>query len=89
MLAATKVKMSRSEEKSKPEHIRYFLHKKCHVHLKFHVVVMQNNDKKCTKKCITRAVFFFLPIRSIGVFNCSSCFRRLALQDFIFYLSKL
>ena len=60
MLAATKVKMSRSEEKSKPEHIRYFLHKKCHVHLKFHVVVMQNNDKKMYKKVYyTCKVFFF------------------------------
>ena len=84
MLAATKVKMS------KPEHIRYFLHKKCHVHLKFHVVVMQNNDKKNVQKSVLHEQsFFFLPIRSIGVFNCSSCFRRLALQDFIFYLSKL
>ena len=36
-----------------------------------------------------QSFFFFWPIRSIGGFDRSSCFRRLALQDFIFYLSKL
>ena len=68
MLAATKVKMSRSEEKSKPEHIRYFLHKKCHVHLKFHVVVMQNNDKKMYKKVYYTCKVFFFGQLDLSVF---------------------
>ena len=53
---------------------------------------MQNNDKKNVQKSVLHVQSFFWgggPIRSIGVFDRSSCFRRLALQDFIFYLSKL
>ena len=50
----------------------------------------KQRQKNVQKECITRAKFFFFwPIRSIGLFDRSSCFRRLALQDFIFYLSKL
>ena len=49
----------------------------------------KQRQKNVQKSVLHVQSFFFLPIRSIGVFNCSSCFRRLALQDFIFYLSKL
>ena len=47
--------------------------------------------QKNVQKSVLHVQSFFWggPIRSIGVFDRSSCFRRLALQDFIFYLSKL
>ena len=49
----------------------------------------KQRQKNVQKSVLDVQSFFFLPIRSIGVFDRSSCFRRLALQDFIFYLSKL
>ena len=38
MLAATKMKMSRSDKKSEQEHIRHFLHEMCNEEV--HVVVV-------------------------------------------------
>ena len=50
---------------------------------------VKQRQKNVQKSVLHVQSFFFWPIRSIGVFDRSSCFRRLALQDFIFYLSKL
>ena len=49
----------------------------------------KQRQKNVQKSVLHVQSFFFRPIRSIGVFDRSSCFRRLELQDFIFYLSKL
>ena len=49
----------------------------------------KQRQKNVQKSVLHVQSFLGGPIRSIGVFDRSSCFRRLALQDFIFYLSKL
>ena len=45
----------------------------------------KQRQKNVQKSVLHVQSFFSWPIRSIGVFDRSSCFRRLALQDFIFY----
>ena len=44
----------------------------------------KQRQKNVQKSVLHVQSFFGGPIRSIGVFDRSSCFRRLALQDFIF-----
>ena len=51
MLAATKVKMSDSENKSEQEHIQNFFHKTCKS--------CKTTAKRSTKKCAARANFLF------------------------------
>ena len=83
--AVTKVKMSGSEKKkSEQEHVLHFLHKtgnqrKPGSFWKFYVVVVQNNGKKCTKKCAARAKLLFLLIRPIVVFSPSSLLSPLSI----------
>ena len=43
----------------------------------------KQRQKNVQKSVLHVQSFFGGPIRSIGVFDRSSCFRRLALQDFI------
>ena len=65
------------KKKSEQEHVLHFLVKtgnqrKPGSFWKFYVVVVQNNGKKCTKKCAARAKLLFLLIRPIVVFSPSS-----------------
>ena len=64
MLTTSMVKIRGSEKEREQEHkqqifyanIRHFFHKTCN-HRKFHVVVVQSNDKEMCKKSV-------LPLRS-------------------------
>ena len=56
MLAATKVKISGSEKRNKNT---YDISSIKRVTRKFHVVVVQNKGKECTKKCAARAKLLF------------------------------
>ena len=87
MLAASKVKNKRQRKKKRTgtQPLKFFESKYDissikRVTRKFHVLVVQNNDKEINKKvcCMCKAVFC-----------CSRCRRRFALHDFIFVCASI
>ena len=91
MLAASKVKISGSEEKevNRNAYDISCIKRVLEGFWKFLVVVVQNNGKEMYKKSVLHVQSFFLLIRPTDVLGCFCCRRRLELQDFIFCLSKL
>ena len=96
MLATSQVKMSGSEKKRTRTKVKKhsgsiydISYVRC-VNKMFHVVVMQNNEKKkCTKKCAGRAKLFFFSLDLLIFFCRSRCRRHLALHDFIFLFEEI
>ena len=87
MLAASKVKNKRQRKKQRTETqpTKFLMSKDDissikRVTTKFHVLVVQNNDKEMNKKvcCMCKAIFC-----------CSRCPRRFALHDFIFVCASI
>ena len=85
-MSGSQKKRTRTKVKKHSASIYDISYVRC-VNKMFHVVVMQNNEKKkCTKKCAGRAKLFFFLIRPTDFFCRSRCRRHLALHDFIFLL---
>ena len=83
MLAASKVKISGSEEKevNRNAYDISYIKRVLEGFWKFLVVVVQTTAKKCTKKVCCTCKVVFLLIRPTDVLGCFGCRRRLELHE--------
>ena len=85
-MSGSEKKRTRTKVKKHSGNIYDISYVRC-VNKMFHVVVMQNNEKKkCTKKCAGRAKFFFFLIRHTDFFWPLSLPSPFSITRFYFFV---